>query len=55
MLLIVYLNPLKLSVLLHAQCLRLLTHSFNREYSHVCVSASESKVDLRFIPTREKN
>lgn len=27
-----------------AQCLRLLTHSFNREYSHVCVSASESKV-----------
>uniref|UniRef100_A0A673XJZ0 plus-end-directed kinesin ATPase n=1 Tax=Salmo trutta TaxID=8032 RepID=A0A673XJZ0_SALTR len=26
------------------QCLRLLTHSFNREYSHVCVSASESKV-----------
>uniref|UniRef100_A0AAQ6API9 plus-end-directed kinesin ATPase n=1 Tax=Amphiprion ocellaris TaxID=80972 RepID=A0AAQ6API9_AMPOC len=29
------------------QCLRLLTHSFNREYSHVCVSASESKVDIR--------
>lgn len=28
------------------QCLRLLTHTFNREYthSHVCVSASESKV-----------
>ncbi|KAI2527768.1 kinesin family member 1A, partial [Homo sapiens] len=26
-------------------CLRLLTHTFNREYthSHVCVSASESK------------
>lgn len=32
--------------LLSPQCLRLLTHSFNREYthSHVCVSASESKV-----------
>ncbi|KAM7388696.1 hypothetical protein PAMP_024855 [Pampus punctatissimus] len=29
---------------LAAKCLRLLTHSFNREYSHVCVSASESKV-----------
>ncbi|MEQ2243229.1 Kinesin-like protein kif1a, partial [Ilyodon furcidens] len=27
-----------------AKCLRLLTHSFNREYSHVCVSASESKI-----------
>ncbi|KAJ1063935.1 hypothetical protein K5549_009247 [Capra hircus] len=28
------------------KCLRLLTHSFNREYthSHVCISASESKV-----------
>lgn len=26
------------------QCLRLLMHSFNNEYSHVCVSASESKV-----------
>lgn len=28
------------------QCLRLLTHTFNREYthSHVCISASESKV-----------
>uniref|UniRef100_A0AAR2L8T0 plus-end-directed kinesin ATPase n=1 Tax=Pygocentrus nattereri TaxID=42514 RepID=A0AAR2L8T0_PYGNA len=26
------------------QCLRLLTHTFNRDYSHVCVSASESKV-----------
>ncbi|XP_045553411.1 kinesin-like protein KIF1A isoform X19 [Salmo salar] len=26
------------------KCLRLLTHSFNREYSHVCVSASESKL-----------
>uniref|UniRef100_A0A8D0B0H0 plus-end-directed kinesin ATPase n=1 Tax=Sander lucioperca TaxID=283035 RepID=A0A8D0B0H0_SANLU len=33
----------KLSVL-YTQCLRLLTHSFNREYSHVCVSASESKI-----------
>uniref|UniRef100_A0AAZ3Q237 plus-end-directed kinesin ATPase n=1 Tax=Oncorhynchus tshawytscha TaxID=74940 RepID=A0AAZ3Q237_ONCTS len=26
------------------KCLRLLSHSFNREYSHVCVSASESKL-----------
>ncbi|XP_055797174.1 kinesin-like protein KIF1A isoform X33 [Salvelinus fontinalis] len=26
------------------KCLRLLTHSFNREYSHVCISASESKL-----------
>uniref|UniRef100_A0A8C4ZBG5 plus-end-directed kinesin ATPase n=1 Tax=Gadus morhua TaxID=8049 RepID=A0A8C4ZBG5_GADMO len=29
---------------LAAKCLRLMTHSFNREYSHVCVSASESKL-----------
>lgn len=29
---------------LSAQCLRLLAHSFDREYTHVCVSASESKV-----------
>ncbi|XP_056270572.1 kinesin-like protein KIF1A isoform X2 [Pseudoliparis swirei] len=29
---------------LAAKCLRLLTHSFNREYSHVCISASESKI-----------
>ncbi|KAM6920968.1 kinesin-like protein KIF1A isoform 5-T5 [Xenentodon cancila] len=29
---------------LAAKCLRLLTHSFNREYSHVCFSASESKI-----------
>ncbi|XP_061593550.1 kinesin-like protein KIF1A isoform X7 [Cololabis saira] len=29
---------------LAAKCLRLLTHSFNREYTHVCVSASESKI-----------
>lgn len=31
------------------QCLRLLTHTFNREYSHshVCISASESKVPGR--------
>uniref|UniRef100_A0A8C6M4N3 plus-end-directed kinesin ATPase n=1 Tax=Nothobranchius furzeri TaxID=105023 RepID=A0A8C6M4N3_NOTFU len=28
------------------KCLRLLTHTFNREYSHVCVSASESKVTV---------
>lgn len=32
------------------QCLRLLTHSFNREYSHVCVSASESKVVFKILP-----
>lgn len=33
-------------LLLSLQCLRLLTHTFNREYSHshVCISASESKV-----------
>ncbi|XP_072560627.1 kinesin-like protein KIF1A isoform X3 [Paramormyrops kingsleyae] len=29
---------------LAAKCLKLLTHTFNRDYSHVCVSASESKV-----------
>ncbi|XP_071202673.1 kinesin-like protein KIF1A isoform X22 [Salvelinus alpinus] len=29
---------------LAAKCLRLLAHSFNREYTHVCVSASESKL-----------
>ncbi|KAK0134514.1 Kinesin-like protein KIF1B [Merluccius polli] len=29
---------------LAAKCLRLLSHTFNREYSHVCVSASESKL-----------
>ncbi|XP_045543912.1 kinesin-like protein KIF1A isoform X14 [Salmo salar] len=29
---------------LATKCLRLLAHSFNREYSHVCVSASESKL-----------
>ncbi|XP_045061523.1 LOW QUALITY PROTEIN: kinesin-like protein KIF1A [Coregonus clupeaformis] len=29
---------------LAAKCLRLLSHSFNREYSHVCVSASEGKL-----------
>uniref|UniRef100_A0A8C9VAS0 plus-end-directed kinesin ATPase n=1 Tax=Scleropages formosus TaxID=113540 RepID=A0A8C9VAS0_SCLFO len=28
------------------RCLRLLTHTFNRDYSPVCVSASESKVSL---------
>lgn len=33
-------------IFLSPQCLRLLTHTFNREYSHshVCISASESKV-----------
>ncbi|XP_060690288.1 kinesin-like protein KIF1A isoform X2 [Hemiscyllium ocellatum] len=29
---------------LAAKCLRLLSHTFNREYSHVCISASESKI-----------
>ncbi|MGH0142745.1 UNVERIFIED_CONTAM: hypothetical protein FKN15_024367 [Acipenser sinensis] len=29
---------------LATKCLRLLTHTFNREYSHVCISASESKL-----------
>ncbi|XP_072330897.1 kinesin-like protein KIF1A isoform X19 [Scyliorhinus torazame] len=29
---------------LAAKCLRLLNHTFNREYSHVCISASESKI-----------
>uniref|UniRef100_A0A8C5FBH6 Kinesin family member 1Aa n=1 Tax=Gadus morhua TaxID=8049 RepID=A0A8C5FBH6_GADMO len=36
--------PLKGVVVVLLCCLRLMTHSFNREYSHVCVSASESKV-----------
>ncbi|XP_076735891.1 kinesin-like protein KIF1A isoform X6 [Maylandia zebra] len=36
---------------LAAKCLRLLTHSFNREYSHVCVSASESKISEMSITT----
>lgn len=31
---------------LSQQCLRLLNHTFNRDYSHVCVSASESKVKM---------
>lgn len=46
------------SVLSCTQCLRLLLHSFNREYSHVCVSASESKVSgqtFTFIPRRVRN
>ncbi|XP_065129761.2 kinesin-like protein KIF1A isoform X24 [Paramisgurnus dabryanus] len=29
---------------LAAKCLRLLNHTFNRDYGHVCVSASESKL-----------
>uniref|UniRef100_A0A9J7XY63 plus-end-directed kinesin ATPase n=1 Tax=Cyprinus carpio carpio TaxID=630221 RepID=A0A9J7XY63_CYPCA len=33
---------------LAAKCLRLLNHTFNRDYSHVCVSASESKVKMLF-------
>ena len=39
--------------LLSLQCLRLLTHTFNREYthSHVCISASESKVGREGLPT----
>lgn len=38
--------------LLFLQCLRLLTHTFNREYthSHVCISASESKVGTESSP-----
>lgn len=38
--------------LLFLQCLRLLTHTFNREYthSHVCISASESKVGTESGP-----
>ena len=38
--------------LLSLQCLRLLTHTFNREYthSHVCISASESKVGGEGLP-----
>lgn len=38
--------------LLSLQCLRLLTHTFNREYthSHVCISASESKVGTESGP-----
>ncbi|KAG7514407.1 kinesin KIF1A isoform X9 [Solea senegalensis] len=36
---------------LATKCLRLLTHSFNREYGHVCVSASESKISEMSITT----
>ncbi|XP_039984613.1 kinesin-like protein KIF1A isoform X4 [Xiphias gladius] len=36
---------------LAAKCLRLLTHSFNREYGHVCVSASESKISEMSVTT----
>uniref|UniRef100_A0A671W7C1 plus-end-directed kinesin ATPase n=1 Tax=Sparus aurata TaxID=8175 RepID=A0A671W7C1_SPAAU len=36
---------------LAAKCLRLLTHSFNREYSHVCISASESKISEMSVTT----
>ncbi|XP_029938685.1 kinesin-like protein KIF1A isoform X1 [Salarias fasciatus] len=36
---------------LAAKCLRLLLHSFNREYSHVCVSASESKISEMSVTT----
>ncbi|XP_062902185.1 kinesin-like protein KIF1A isoform X24 [Mobula hypostoma] len=34
---------------LAAKCLRLLSHTFNREYSHVCISASESKVSEELV------
>uniref|UniRef100_A0A8C9VW08 plus-end-directed kinesin ATPase n=1 Tax=Scleropages formosus TaxID=113540 RepID=A0A8C9VW08_SCLFO len=37
-------NPSERQRELAAKCLRLLTHTFNREYSHVCISASESKL-----------
>ncbi|KAJ7993406.1 hypothetical protein DPEC_G00272110 [Dallia pectoralis] len=36
--------PNERQIELATKCLRLLSHSFNREYSHVCVSASESKL-----------
>ncbi|XP_058493678.1 kinesin-like protein KIF1A isoform X5 [Solea solea] len=36
---------------LATKCLRLLTHSFNREHGHVCVSASESKISEMSITT----
>nr|XP_019936826.1 PREDICTED: kinesin-like protein KIF1A isoform X9 [Paralichthys olivaceus] len=36
---------------LAAKCLRLLTHSFNREYGHVCVSASESRISEMSVTT----
>ncbi|XP_035269448.1 kinesin-like protein KIF1A isoform X4 [Anguilla anguilla] len=36
---------------LAAKCLRLLTHTFNREYSHVCISASESKLSEMSVTT----
>ncbi|XP_057696176.1 kinesin-like protein KIF1A isoform X9 [Corythoichthys intestinalis] len=36
---------------LATKCLRLLTHSFDREYTHVCVSASESKISEMSVTT----
>ncbi|XP_051928938.1 kinesin-like protein KIF1A isoform X6 [Hippocampus zosterae] len=36
---------------LATKCLRLLTHSFDREYTHVCVSASESKISQMSVTT----
>nr|XP_057928785.1 kinesin-like protein KIF1A isoform X13 [Doryrhamphus excisus] len=36
---------------LAAKCLRLLAHSFDREYSHVCISASESKISEMSVTT----
>ncbi|XP_019115846.2 kinesin-like protein KIF1A isoform X11 [Larimichthys crocea] len=40
---------------LAAKCLRLLTHSFNRDYSHVCVSASESKISEMSVTTLKES
>ncbi|XP_077439619.1 kinesin-like protein KIF1A isoform X5 [Vanacampus margaritifer] len=36
---------------LATKCLRLLAHSFDREYTHVCVSASESKISEMSVTT----
>ncbi|XP_061636102.1 kinesin-like protein KIF1A isoform X17 [Phyllopteryx taeniolatus] len=36
---------------LATKCLRLLSHSFDREYTHVCVSASESKISEMSVTT----
>ncbi|XP_075881848.1 kinesin-like protein KIF1A isoform X8 [Nelusetta ayraudi] len=40
---------------LATKCLRLLLHSFNREYSHVCVSASESKISEMSVTTLKES
>ncbi|XP_061834336.2 kinesin-like protein KIF1A isoform X3 [Nerophis lumbriciformis] len=36
---------------LSTQCLRLLSHSFDREHRHLCVSASESKISQMSVTT----